>query len=714
MRILTASASYLALLLLIMPATTAGMVKTAILLILGLAWIIWKKPSIRSSLEDKTAFLAAALFTINLSCCFYSRWTPSSKVRAIAAILHMSNRMLIIVTAVCLFPLAALFLSGVLQKIRARLAGEKQLWKRDVSCCLIASAAVAALSQLMVGAAILSMGLLKFVWGILIVCVVILALYCLCGEIRVSIALGTCPFMIVSTANVYVYSFRSRLFEPIDIFSIGTAMNVADNYSVFPVPASIIIGWVTWCALLIYTFSICSKETHRISHRERSLFAVCGVVGAVSVFCYTANLKTYHWDMEGAQFNGYILDFVSKIREAYISEPDGYSLEQITQLSDRYGADQDLSTEKRDLPHIIVIMDEAFSDLSVLGEISTDTEVTPFISSLKENVISGYALASVYGGNTANSEYEFLTGNSMAWLSPNAVPYQQYVRSPAYSMVSCLKSNYGYHCTAMHPYLSDGWNRPSAYAHLGFDECLFMEDFPQEDYIRRFISDREMFEKIVDTYENQHEEPLFLFGVTMQNHGDYTYRGENYTQTVSLVGYENDYPEVEQYLSLLHETDKAVEYLISYFSGVNEDVVIVFFGDHQPKIDEEFYEEVGGGSSGSLASQQQRYMVPFFIWTNYDMDEQHIACTSLNYLSSYVYEAAGLSLPAYNRFLSEMEESIPAINANGFYSLQSQNYLPFDMASEEEQSWLEMYEQLQYNALFDDHHRSEKFFPLME
>lgn len=441
--------------------------------------------------------------------------------------------------------------------------------------------------------------------------------------------------------------------------------------------------------------------------------ALCVLTGAMCTFAYATNLKTYHWQREGAIFNGYILDFVSKLKEAHVTEPDGYDPESIAALSERYAQDAENEQPKADPPHIIVIMDEAFSDLSVLGEITTNEEVMPFFSSLKDRAVTGYALASVYGGNTANSEYEFLTGNSMAWMSPNVVPYQQYMRSATYSMVSYLKTNYDYRCIALHPYLSSGWNRPTAYAHLGFDESLFIEDFPQKQYIRDYVSDREMFEKIVELYETRREEPLFLFGVSMQNHGGYGDSEVSEIQPISLLGYDGSYPGTEQYLSLIHETDRALAYLISYFESVEDDVVIVFFGDHQPKLGEDFYREVCETDADTLDAQQERYKVPFFVWTNYEADGERVACTSLNYLSSYVYKAAGLALPPYQRFLTEMEEHIPSINANGFYSLASRCYLPFDMASEDERVWLQWYEQLQYNSTFDAEHRDRKLFPVL-
>lgn len=89
-------------------------------------------------------------------------------------------------------------------------------------------------------------------------------------------------------------------------------------------------------------------------------------------------------------------------------------------------------------------MDEAFSDLSVLGDFDTNTDYMPFVHSLEkgnENTITGYLNTSVCGGNTADTEFEFLTGNTMAFLPVGSIPYQQYIKSKTPSLASYLKKH---------------------------------------------------------------------------------------------------------------------------------------------------------------------------------------------------------------------------------------------------------------------------------
>lgn len=77
-----------------------------------------------------------------------------------------------------------------------------------------------------------------------------------------------------------------------------------------------------------------------------------------------------------------------------------------------------------------------------------------------------------------------------------------------------------------------------------------------------------------------------------------------------------------------------------------------------------------------------------FIWTNYDTPEETVDITSLDYLSTMALERAGIELPAYNKFLADMQEVVPAINSRGYYSKSKGCYLHIDEAEGEEKNGL--------------------------
>ena len=196
----------------------------------------------------------------------------------------------------------------------------------------------------------------------------------------------------------------------------------------------------------------------------------------------------------------------------------------------------------------------------------------------------------------------------------------------------------------------------------------------------------------------------------MQNHGSYTYNGDNYTKTVELDGYSQDYPLAEQYLTVLSETDSAVEYFINELKNMPEETIVLFFGDHYPKIEEEFYEELNGGKFESIEDEMSKYTVPFFIWANYDIEEKTIEHTSLNYLSLHLLRTAGLEFSPYLKFIAEIEKTIPAINSLGYFSNTHNKYLRHKEQTIAETECMNRYSMVQYNNLFDAKHRNFTFY----
>lgn len=117
-------------------------------------------------------------------------------------------------------------------------------------------------------------------------------------------------------------------------------------------------------------------------------------------------------------------------------------------------------------------------------------------------------------------------------------------------------------------------------------------------------------------------------------------------------------------------------------------ILTAFYGDHYPKLNDEFYEEVHGGAFDSLNDQMLQYEVPFFIWTNYETASAEIELTSMNYLSGFLYQRANLEMPEYNQYLEQVRQLIPACNSLGYYSYDAGQFLALDDAQGEEKKKL--------------------------
>ena len=524
-------------------------------------------------------------------------------------------------------------------------------------------------------------------------------------------------------ANHYLISFRGRTLFPGDFLSLQTAANVAGNYDYRP-------DGMQWCtigifALALVLLSFLPREEKRPFDWRGFVPAAAGAAVFLAAFFGTGwveslGIEPSMWTTRG---NGLVLNFTVCLKYMKVEKPDSYSQETLAALAGENpsdAADAAASADGGIRPvNVIVIMNESLSDLSVLPGVETNMDAMPFLRSLTENTVKGYAYSSVFGGTTANSEYEFLTGNTTAFLPAGTVPYQMYVSPGDPSLVSQMEA-LGYTTIAAHPYRSSGWNRPTVYADYGFDEVYFESDFQDRAYMRGdartgYVTDRCDYENLIRWYEEKEEgQPLFLFNVTMQNHSAYQMAWTNLPKEVWLTGeLENRFQTVNQYLSLVYQSDQAFGDLIDYFSQVEEPTMILLFGDHQPQVATNFYTDVLG-TNPDTADAQKKQMVPFVLWANYDIPEAQGVELSLNYLSALLMDTANLPMTGYQKFLSQLWETAPVINTVGIRDAQGNWYGENAALPEELDGAIEDYKVLLYNNVFDKKDRVESFFTLSD
>ncbi|MCD7840993.1 MAG: sulfatase-like hydrolase/transferase, partial [Lachnospiraceae bacterium] len=367
-------------------------------------------------------------------------------------------------------------------------------------------------------------------------------------------------------------------------------------------------------------------------------------------------------------------------------------------------------------PNLIVIMNESWADYTDIGNgLELSEDYMPFIRSLTENTIKGTAYSSVFGGNTPNSEYEFLTGNTMAFLPTSSVGFNLFVRGDLPSLASQL-SSLGYYTLAMHPYRGTNYRRNIVYPQIGFDTYYTRDDFSNPYKLRNYISDRTLFERIITEYEENQDsgQTLFSYNVTIQNHGGYySSNTKNMSLSIDVLNTEFSTTRAEIYVNLVKATDDAFQLLVDYFEEVEEPTVIVMFGDHQPDIGDGAYEYLLGGDEDTLTSEElmEKYKIPFIVWANYDIEEETIEATSLNYLYSIIADRLGLSMTGYQEYLLDLSEEIPVINSIGywgadgvFYELDDKDSPYYELINE--------YNILEYNDIFGGDNRYYDFFTL--
>ncbi len=541
-------------------------------------------------------------------------------------------------------------------------------------------------------------------------------LFFVTGSGRLALRIETVIALVYGLVNHYVMAFRSTPLVPWDIFSIKTAASVVNNYDFTPTAGLLlVVGAFVLLFLLLHFVKL--KFPYGILMR---------IIPTVCVGLVLSTFVNLLWDEEFqtdsylypflftpahmTKVNGMAVTFAMDMAFVYVDKPDGYSVEKAQEILAEYenadpsadekyedagesadGRHEDADTdgnEKADSqPNMIVVMNEAFSDPAVLGDFVVNEDYMPFIHRLQEgneNTVTGNLLVSVCGGNTANSEFEFLTGHTMDYFPVGSIPYQQYITEEIPSLVSHLQEQ-GYATYGMHPYNASGWQRDEVYPLLGFEQTYFLQDFTGRKYIRNYVSDRSAYDKIIEAYEKKDEgTPLFAFEVTMQNHGGYTDVYKNFTPDVKVEGASSK--ALNQYLSLLKISDEAFEELVDYFSREDEKTVIVFFGDHQPSdsvVNPILLQNGVKISDMSVEEAELRYQVPYVIWANYDIEEETGADTDISFLAANLLERIHMPTTAYQNFLLELEDVLAVGN------------------TKMQEEYLGKYEILQYYFMFD-------------
>lgn len=522
-----------------------------------------------------------------------------------------------------------------------------------------------------------------------------------------AVGVGVC--MGIGLAQYYVEVFKGAAIMPSDLYSLSTAAAVGGSYS-YVLQGSALAGIccaVAGMTLLAYVKPPAAQPVVRSGAkkapkhaREGSTtsprhprvraftlaavgLALCGgLVAAVRCVPY-ANLGVeveYFFTLDKYREQGLLPSFIATAQDMPIKVPEGYSVEEAeeleatlaTQVSAGYSDASRQVQFQQVQPTVIAVMNETFSDLSIYSGIADSGYQGPqfYNNGISDALLRGTLYVSAYGGGTCNTEFEFLTGTSMAYVGAGKYPYSQYDLSPIDNLARQFK-NLGYSTSAIHPNKATNWSRDEVYADMGFDEFYSIDDFKDAPTFHSGVTDRATYDKILELLEED-DGPQFIFDVTMQNHSGYD---QENIPADRLTHYEpegvnqktND--ELNEYLSCIEASDADLEYFMDRLRELDRPVVLVFFGDHQPNITTP-YNDAYYPDEDSVLHAERAYQTTYVMWANYDVtdeaQESQQLDTSTNYLSGLLLSSIGAPVSEYEEAQLGLRESMPAINLYGY------------------------------------------------
>jgi len=554
----------------------------------------------------------------------------------------------------------------------------------------------------------------RFIWNYLLLLIPYLILYALPFFLVTSILLSTIVF-IFGVAEHYVILFRNAIIYPWDLTGIGLAAEVSRTYD-FVISKEVVFAILIFTEMILLSFV--GKEP-KVKIWIRSVFLAVVIISSslyMTQFVMSktaqinANIRFYYNNVNYNYESGVLMNFCYHFRFIFHEVPEGYSAAEIKKELALYVDSNASIVPDQEKPDVIIVMSEAFSDLRNLGDFETSEPVMPFWDSLSgDNVIKKTLLTSAFGGNTANSEFEVLTGMTLQFFPGGTYPYKQYIRNNVTSVASILKDA-GYETQSVHPFDLTGWNRNHVMPLLGFDTFAGKDALSAVTTYRSYVSDESAYQYVIDQYEEHKatdpDTPLLEYLISIQNHGGYsTEETLPYSITPKLV---SKYPQTTEYLSLMRITDDALKMLITYFENIDHPTVIVLFGDHLPNLSDNFMEYLKmNENQDDPLYVLKHYETKLLVWANYDISDSDLAkieepYISTNYVSTYLSDIIGVQRTPLQQFLFGMHADITAIDEDyvvakdgTVYNVNSKNIPDYI------QVWLDKYKKYQYYELYD-------------
>lgn len=491
---------------------------------------------------------------------------------------------------------------------------------------------------------------------------------------RASIVAFWVVCLVLGIANYYVVSFKGQPVVPADLFALKTAAAVSGGYEYTP-------SWqmiVSICVFVAASAALLLTPKLRLSKKLLAINCAAALVLSAGSLTYVHKGDIEKdFDCVVGQWNtlwyyenqGTTLCFLKRVQDFFPDAPAGYSPAAAQQLIGEGDFASYANVDTNELPNIVIVMNESYAEISDFAGIDGEgARLNNYYRLAEESILSGWAYASCFGAGTCNSEFEVLTGASMANMGRDVYPYVLYNLNHNENLVTYLES-FGYESVAMHPAEAKNWRRDRVYDQLGFNEFLDVTDFADADILRWYTTDYETYDRTIELIESE-DSPQFILDITIQNHGGYTSGLIPEEDAVSITASGTEYLAVSEYAACVQRSDEDLADFLNELEVLDEDVIVLFFGDHQPSLTDVPDEAVYGKATDdmSLEELQELYEVPYLIWANYDtgLGAGTKLNTSLNYLGMNLVQSAGLPLSPYLNYLEEAQQSMPAINLNGF------------------------------------------------
>lgn len=485
-----------------------------------------------------------------------------------------------------------------------------------------------------------------------------------------------CSFWIIlGIINGIVLSNRVTPFGFADLTVLSDLMTMLDTYispTMMVVIIIAVIAFIIVCSLIYIHGPIYRGKQKRIISLASILTIVFIAIPATTTVAQENNIIASYFTniAQGYKDYGFVYSFSSGFVNWGMKKPADYNEAIVDAIMQAVESDKAVTTVTTENgPNIITVLLESFVDPNEFNFMTYSQDPTPFFHYLEENYTSGYLNMPVVGAGTANAEFEILTGMRLHYFGTGEYPYKTVLKEVenCESIASYLKS-IGYGTHAVHNNGGNFYSRVNAFSMMGFDsftskELMDITEFtPNEGWAEDCILAEEAMKTLTST-----EGPDLTYIITVGQHGVYPEEkviDEPYCEVYGLPT-EGETNAWTYYMHQAHKTDEFMRELIGYLEELDEDTIVVFWGDHLPTMGLEDSEMVSGDI----------YKTKYVTWNNFGLEQ--------NDKELYAYQ---LMADIFNQI--------------GVHDGTLMAYHQTQMDNPDRQAYLDGIEQLQYDILY--------------
>ncbi len=235
-------------------------------------------------------------------------------------------------------------------------------------------------------------------------------------------------------------------------------------------------------------------------------------------------------------------------------------------------------------PDVVAVQSESFFDArrmfsGIRPEVLREFDVLRSCS-----VCQGQVEVPAWGANTARTEFAFLSASRPESLGVHRFnPYRKLARQGVPTLAGFLK-RLGYRTVCVHPYPASFYSRDKAYPLLGFDEFIDIRSFDGADKAGPYVSDVALAERVCGMLGNSSSRPVFVFIITMENHGPLHLERVAPGDVARLYSRPPPagFDDLTVYLKHLGNADRMIGMLRERLEQSAHDAWLCWYGDHVP------------------------------------------------------------------------------------------------------------------------------------